>query len=359
MTSFLDLVQMPKFREYTMTRLSGGSKNLYYGFSSTFPILFRYRSLSTYAIDDIINEQVTATSIGEFNDLFDGAIHRYGNDTEQEAAAEKKWTELEKLRIEARLPVEILTQDYYVSLYKNHFKKDSRLKFRLLDYLGTYVCCFSSKADSTLMWSHYANSNKGICIAYDFNKWEQGNLQRNLLFPVTYSDTPIDVSDLLEDEQQRLWEYPLETAVLCAALNKASVWSYENEWRLLLVLASSLENTQRLPMKVFVKPSAIYFGNHFLKPCFYYDFKNSIERENCEKNIKNIDRLLDYMIQNQVPAYVMTPNVGSYTLKSMSIESQKLQGFIYKYFCDFMAQSMQYYTTIHDYLMNYIDGDYI
>jgi hypothetical protein len=115
MTSFLDLVQMPEFREYTMKRLSGGS-NLYYSFPSKFPILFRYRSLSTYAIDDIINEQVTATSIGEFNDLFDGAIHRYGNDAEQEAAAERKWAELEKLRIAARLPEGNLTQDYYVSL---------------------------------------------------------------------------------------------------------------------------------------------------------------------------------------------------------------------------------------------------
>lgn len=59
MTSFLVLVQMVEFREYTMKRLSGGSKNLYYGFPSKFPILFRFRSLFTYAIDDIINEQVT------------------------------------------------------------------------------------------------------------------------------------------------------------------------------------------------------------------------------------------------------------------------------------------------------------
>lgn len=252
------------------------------------------------------------------------------------------------------MPEGILTQDYYESLYKNHFKKDSRLKFRLLDYLGTYVCCFSTKLDSTLMWSHYADSNKGICIAYDFNQWKQGNLQRNLLFPVTYSDTPADVSDLLDDKQRKLCEYPLETAVLCAALNKASAWSYENEWRLLLVLASAHENSQRLPMNVFVKPSAIYFGNHFLKPCFYYDFKNNIEHEICEEIIKNIDRLLDYMIRNQIPAYVMMPDVGSYTQKHMSIESQKLQCFIYKHFHDFMAQSMRYYSTIHDYLMELI-----
>jgi hypothetical protein len=352
MTSFFDIVQIPEFREYTMKRLLSGSKSLYYGFPNKFPILFRYRSLSTYAIDDIINDQITATSIGDFNDLFDGAIHRYGNREEQEAAAERKWSELEKLRIAARLPEGILTKEEYVPLYKDYFKKDSRLKFRFLDYLGTYVCCFSTKLDSTLMWSHYANSSKGICISYDLNLWKQGNLQRDLLFPVAYSETPVDVSDLLDDERQKICEYPIETAVLCAALNKASIWKYENEWRLLLVLTSSHDNAQRMPMKVHVRPSAIYFGYHFLKPCFYYDLKDCTEREYCEKAIKNIDRLLDYMIHNQIQAYVMAPNVGNYTLKPLSIDAKTLQEFISKHFKDFKEESMRYYATIHDDLMN-------
>ena len=39
----------------------------------------------------------------------------------------------------------------------------SRLKFRELDYLGTYVCCLSSKCDSTLIWAHH---NKEIKVEY-------------------------------------------------------------------------------------------------------------------------------------------------------------------------------------------------
>ncbi len=104
MTSFLDIIQMPEFREYTLKRLINVSKNHHYSFPNSFLILFRYRALSTYAIDDILKEQITITSIGEFNDLFDGAIHRYGSDAEQEAAAEKKWTEMEELFIKARMP---------------------------------------------------------------------------------------------------------------------------------------------------------------------------------------------------------------------------------------------------------------
>lgn len=348
MTTFLDLIQNPDFRKYAMRRLAANLENSDYVFPSKFPLLFRYRSLSSYAIDDIINEQVTATSIGEFNDLFDGAIHRYGNDAEREAAAESRWTKLENLRVAAKLPKAILTHDYYTALSKKHFKDDSRLKFRLLDYLGTYVCCFSAKSDSTLMWSHYANSNKGICISYDFNQWKQGVPQRNLLFPIAYSNTPIGISDLLDDEQKKLCEYPIDTAVLCAALNKAVEWNYENEWRLLLILESGHDSTQRIPIRIFVKPSAIYFGYHFLKNCFYYDSGSEAERETCEKNIENINRLLKYLDINQISVFLMLPDVGSYTQKPKPIDIKKLRSFMARHFRDSRAENMRYYMTIQD-----------
>ncbi len=88
-----------------------------------------------------------------------------------------------------------------------------------------------------------------------------------------------------------------------------------------------------------------------MKACFYYGSNNN-EYKNCENSIKNIDRLLNYMMKNQIPAYVMKANIGSYTLKPSLIETQKLQYFINKHFRDFMPQSMRYYTIIHGYLMD-------
>lgn len=345
MTTFFDLVQKPDFREYAMRCLAANSKNFQYFFPNRFPTLFRYCSLSTYAIDDIINEQVTATSISEFNDLFDGSVHRYGNNAMREAAAESKWAELESHRIAANLPKEILTHDYYTYLYRGHFKEDSRLKFRLLGSLGTYVCCFSTKLDSALMWSHYANSNKGICISYDFNQWETGFLQRNLLFPVAYTDTPIDISDLLDDKYSKICEYPIDTAVLCAALSKAMVWNYENEWRLLWILTSEHNTTKRISIKIHAKPLMVYFGYHFLKSCFYYD---KVEREICKSNIININRLLIFLEKNEIPISLMLPDVGSYSQTPKLIENQKLRNFMLTHFCDSEAESIRYYNTIQD-----------
>ncbi len=124
--------------------------------------------MSPYAIDDIINGKITLSSIGEFNDLFDGALHLYGSDQKIEEAAEEKWQEFENLRIMAYLPEDSLQQNNIVENYKNNLRTESRLKIRELEYLGTYVCCFSKDSHSTLMWAHYADLNKGICMGYDF-----------------------------------------------------------------------------------------------------------------------------------------------------------------------------------------------
>lgn len=348
MINFIELVQDPDFRNYAMSRLANNSKKKDYFFPEKYPKLFRYRSLTSYAIDDIINEQVSVTTIGEFNDLFDGSVHLYGDNFDRDAAAESKWSELEKIRKMAELPEEIFSHDYYTDFYKKHFEEDSRHKFNLLDYLGTFVCCFSTELNATLMWSHYADSSKGICISYDFNQWESKALQRKLLFPVAYSHNPIDLSDLMEEGDKRPCKYPIDTALLCAALNKAEIWDYESEWRLLFVTTSFVDRTRRMSINILVKPSAVYFGYHFLKTCFYYDSKNNVEREASGKNIKNIDRLLEYLDKNHISTFLMLPSIGSYAQKSKSIDARKLQGFIKRHFHNSMAKDMRYYSVIQN-----------
>ena len=350
METFFDIIKKPDFRACVMQRLANNSKNPGFTFPNKLPMLYRYRSLSSYAINDILNEQLTTTAIGEFNDLFDGTMHIYGSDEEIKSAAEQKWAELEGAFSATNQSEEIIKDDYYVSLYEKHFYDNARHTFGFLDFLGTYVCCFSEKMDSTLMWSHYANANKGICIAYDFNKLNRENILQNLIFPVSYSNMPVDISDLLDDEYQKSQTYPIETAVLCAALNKATAWSYENEWRLLLVLESmnNKDNTKRVPINIKIKPSAIYFGYHFLKSCFYYDFKDVAERNACRDNIENINRLLEYLDTNQIPAFLMMPTIGTYTQRQKKLDIKSLQNFMIKHIED---SDMTYYQTVQDYLL--------
>ena len=66
-------------------------------------------------------------------------MHRYGNKEERIYATEKKWKEWEAINRAANIPELCIDRDYYVDLYTNHYKRDSRQTFRMLEYLGTYA----------------------------------------------------------------------------------------------------------------------------------------------------------------------------------------------------------------------------
>ncbi len=352
--TFFDLVKDTEYRNFVSNRLAQTTETPY-SFPSVLPKLYQYKPLSLYAINDICFRNVTASSIGEFNDLFDGALHRYGNEEERICAAEKKWEELETLRRATNIPELYIKHDYYVDLYRDHYKTDSWLKFRMLEYLGTYVSCFSSKNDSVLMWSHYARSNTGICVEYDFAKLPEENLISKMIFPIAYTDSPVKVFDLLDDEQQKLYKYSLDAAVLCAALNKSNVWAYEKEWRLVCVFPFRNDPLRRVPFKTTIKPSRIYFGYHFLRPMFYYDTKN--EYQNAKNNLEQLMRLIDFMEANSIGMSIMLPQVGNYDLIPQKMDVESIKRFMYHHFDDGEPENMRFYHTIHDYLMNLIEKE--
>ncbi len=356
MITFFDLIQNDDFRSFVSKLIADNIQHIY-SFPSVLPPLYRYRSLSTYAIDDILNSKITLTSIGEFNDIFDGAIHQYGNREEIEKAAEAQWDEMETYRIAAHLPEGILHRDDIVKRYIKRFKRESRLKFRELDYLGTYVCCFSKSFSSTLMWAHYADSNKGFCIEYDFNNIPipKGNPIRKSIFPVAYTSEPIDVRDLLAETGSQIYQYPLDAAVLCTALNKASIWQYEQEWRIVWVLSSSLKKDQRLTINSLVVPSKLYFGYHFLRSFCYYSLKSDSEYNKCKTLIRKFIELVAFMQKNKIRAAVMAPSIGSYQFKPYDISTDELYGFMLRHFQDGKPKSIRYYYMIHDYLMDLLE----
>ncbi|MBO4121101.1 DUF2971 domain-containing protein [Cupriavidus gilardii] len=80
------------------------------------------------------------------------------------------------------------------------------------------VFCMASRRDHPLMWSHYANSHRGICIEFGT---KTGLFQ--VANKVIYSEE-MPVYDLTSDDYS---EYR------SIYLTKAPFWSYENEYRLL------------------------------------------------------------------------------------------------------------------------------
>lgn len=81
------------------------------------------------------------------------------------------------------------------------------------------ICSFSSIWNSLLMWSHYSDSHRGICLVFDADNDDFGSAMK-----IQYSDKYPSI-DFLDGDPDTLLEL--------VVLTKARVWEYENEFRLL------------------------------------------------------------------------------------------------------------------------------
>lgn len=91
-------------------------------------------------------------------------------------------------------------------------------KFAVADVTGVY--CLTTKPNNLLMWAHYADHHKGICLEFS----GQIALEVGVPMKVEYSPlrTPIE---MYGGTQQNALELSLCT--------KSSEWAYEDEWRLI------------------------------------------------------------------------------------------------------------------------------
>jgi hypothetical protein len=87
------------------------------------------------------------------------------------------------------------------------------------------VLCLTPHGNNTLMWAHYANSHKGICIEYEI---DYSNL------PDCISSVPVNYTNefkLYNCSEFILHPYEILSRML---ITKHLDWSYEHEWRAIL-----------------------------------------------------------------------------------------------------------------------------
>ena len=86
----------------------------------------------------------------------------------------------------------------------------------ILDSQG--ICCFTTNYQSTLMWSHYAQHHRGICLVFDTSN----DIESFFVAKVRYTDefTPRNYFD----------DYT--NAAMIMLTTKSNDWQYEQEYRL-------------------------------------------------------------------------------------------------------------------------------
>jgi hypothetical protein len=106
------------------------------------------------------------------------------------------------------------------------------LKLRLMETYG--VLSLSASPSNMLMWSHYADSHKGVCLQFDTSITPVPGWKRYEYRPVQYRQSRgVDVlaHDIDECIQQLIF-------------SKGSDWSYEEEHRLVTLRGPGLQRTR-------------------------------------------------------------------------------------------------------------------
>lgn len=164
-------------------------------------VIYQYRPITEININNIKKNVVWARKASQFNDPYDCLISSAEIDESIRAS--------KKLRIDAA-----------VRCFEEIKKALNECGNDIRD--GSAVSCFSKNCDSLLMWSHYADQHRGMCVGYDYRALATSSHEN--IYPVSYGEK----IDLLRKGKggKRLH----------ASLNlvrKALDWQYEYEWRII------------------------------------------------------------------------------------------------------------------------------
>ncbi len=227
--------------------------------------LFKYRSLNENTLNCLRYSSVWLASADSQNDPYESSL--FYSDTEMALAIYKSsnfknefiknyGTEISDSEIESIIEDENPERKFREICKLKGVQRDynDMSDFRennakqLMDKVKRemMISCFSERNDSILMWSHYTENNRGICIEYDLRNETDVN---RVLEPVCYSDKLISLSKAFGTKNYT-------NIIREAAITKASDWKYEKEWRVVF----PNENGGHFKMP---KPKKIYLGSRF------------------------------------------------------------------------------------------------
>jgi len=157
------------------------------------------------------------------------------------------------------------------------------------------IACLSEEYDSLLMWAHYANNHRGICVEYDLLE-----INKQLTFspvPMIYSErknylTSIDQISTDEDTTKVFVE---------SITTKSPEWSYEKEWRIIrddVACGSAWSPEKRGALLNMISPKSIILG------CMTKsEFAEEVRKycEDCKINLYKMEKDNSLYQLNKVP----------------------------------------------------------
>jgi Protein of unknown function (DUF2971) len=269
--------------------------------------LFKYRHLTQRTIDCIAENYIWLADINTLNDPFECSLHfdrdkylkviwsteEFRDSFKESFGVELTNNHLEKLSSSSK-PLDLfkrICNELNISAAwdpERYFEEVNKKWTEFIEEVNNdiKICSFCETNDSLLLWSHYGDDHKGICIEYDLLEEDYKNL--NDMYPIHYSANIYNLE--LFEELTRLQK-------IGSATTKGNDWEYEKEWRIIQIKADdSFSNKMKVP-----DPKAVYLGTRFSQN---------------ENHLK--DKLMSLLQDKNIPIFQMVKHLTEYKLTALS-----------------------------------------
>lgn len=105
----------------------------------------------------------------------------------------------------------------------------------------SFVVCLSASVSSYLMWGHYANQHKGVCLAFSVPIRIRDNClsillneQEYPLMPIQYEKERIQARKYVIKQTEKSYKYEIGNLLRRMLSYKPEKWAYEKEFRILV-----------------------------------------------------------------------------------------------------------------------------
>lgn len=185
--------------------------------------LYKYFTINDNFIATLIKKQIWFSSPNDFNDPFDCNLKcHYLKDVEFEERINDELRDVynsvdnNEEFFKTHKVLTAIAEAHDDNLRKNTSKLNTNLQDTVKD---TGIACFSKKNDSILMWSHYADNHKGVCLKFKTSDSEFFDKMATVMYTEKFPNLNnefrySDSQNFLFFTKSKEWEYEEEVRVL-------------------------------------------------------------------------------------------------------------------------------------------------
>lgn len=173
--------------------------------------LYKYSKIDDYTLENLNKNQLYVNSVNNFNDPYE-FIFKY-------EVRDSLWIDFLKLIFEdsyTEIPSDVNKDDIMRGITNHYFAQ-------LHDGIG--AVCFTENENDDLLWAHYGDCHRGICVEFDNN-----------LLPFSKCEKIEYVNEIYTIIIDDIAYYRDRIPIIHgkSLIRKNTIWSYEKEWRLIL-----------------------------------------------------------------------------------------------------------------------------